>query len=100
MVDVAGDFFGAVRVFEIEVIVPGLDLIDGYAPGLLILTALLPPRPLGLELLNTNWFALVVALRTLWIGGPSAGLPRVYDLALQAISHGDAHVDPESLGRL
>ena len=32
--------------------------------------------------------------------GPSAGLPRVYDLALQAISHGDARVDPESLGRL
>ena len=29
--------------------------------------------------------------------GPSAGLPRVYDLALEAISHGDARVDPESL---
>ena len=31
--------------------------------------------------------------------GPSAGLPRVYDIALEAISHGDARVDPESLGR-
>ncbi len=29
--------------------------------------------------------------------GPSAGLPRVYDLALETIAHGDAHVDPESL---
>ena len=31
--------------------------------------------------------------------GPSAGLPRVYDLALQTISHGDGRVDPESLSR-
>ena len=31
--------------------------------------------------------------------GPSAGLPRVYDIALEAISHGDGRVDPESLGR-
>ena len=29
--------------------------------------------------------------------GPSAGLPRVYDLALETISHGDARVDPENL---
>jgi cellobiose phosphorylase len=28
--------------------------------------------------------------------GPSAGLPRVYDLALETISHGDGRVDPES----
>ena len=32
-------------------------------------------------------------------GGPSAGLPRVYDIALEAISHGDGRVDPESLNR-
>ena len=31
------------------------------------------------------------------IGGPSAGLPRVYDIALEPISHGDGRVDPESL---
>ena len=31
--------------------------------------------------------------------GPSDGLPRAYDIALEAISHGDARVDPESLGR-
>jgi len=31
--------------------------------------------------------------------GPSAGLPRVYDIALEAISHGDGRVDPESLSR-
>jgi cellobiose phosphorylase len=31
--------------------------------------------------------------------GPSAGLPRVYDLALEAIAHGDGRVDPESLRR-
>lgn len=30
-------------------------------------------------------------------GGPSAGLPRVYDLALEIISHGDGRVDPEGL---
>ncbi len=31
--------------------------------------------------------------------GPSTGLPRVYDIALQAISHGDGRVDTESLRR-
>ncbi|HEV7821152.1 MAG TPA: cyclic beta 1-2 glucan synthetase, partial [Burkholderiales bacterium] len=31
--------------------------------------------------------------------GPSAGLPRVYDIALEAISHGDGWVDPVSLRR-
>ncbi|HYP68270.1 MAG TPA: cyclic beta 1-2 glucan synthetase, partial [Thiobacillaceae bacterium] len=31
--------------------------------------------------------------------GPSAGLPRVYDIALETIAHGDGQVDPESLGR-
>jgi cellobiose phosphorylase len=31
--------------------------------------------------------------------GPSAGHPRVYDIALEAISHGDGRVDPESLRR-
>ena len=29
--------------------------------------------------------------------GPSAGLPRVYDLAVETISHGDARVDMETL---
>jgi cellobiose phosphorylase len=29
--------------------------------------------------------------------GPSASLPRVYDIALEAISHGDGRVDPEGL---
>src|SRR3990172_7913771 len=29
--------------------------------------------------------------------GPSAGLPRVYDIALETISHGDGRVDLESL---
>ena len=32
------------------------------------------------------------------LDGPSAGLPRVYDIAHEAISHGDGRVDPESLG--
>ena len=32
-------------------------------------------------------------------GGPSAGLPRVYDIALETIAHGDGQVDPESFGR-
>lgn len=30
--------------------------------------------------------------------GPSAGLPRVYDIALETISHADGRVDPENLG--
>jgi cellobiose phosphorylase len=31
--------------------------------------------------------------------GPSAGVPRVYDLAFEAISHGDGRVDAEGLSR-
>ncbi|MGS0742947.1 cyclic beta 1-2 glucan synthetase, partial [Glaciimonas sp. GG7] len=31
--------------------------------------------------------------------GPSAGFPRVYDIALETILHSDARVDPESLSR-
>ncbi|HEX5863627.1 MAG TPA: cyclic beta 1-2 glucan synthetase, partial [Casimicrobiaceae bacterium] len=31
--------------------------------------------------------------------GPSKGLPRVYDIALEMIAHGDARVDAESLSR-
>ncbi len=31
------------------------------------------------------------------LSGPSAGLPRVYDIALETISHGDGRVDEESL---
>jgi cyclic beta-1,2-glucan synthetase len=33
------------------------------------------------------------------LNGPSAGLPRVYDIAKEIISHGEGHVDPESLRR-
>ncbi len=31
--------------------------------------------------------------------GPSTGLPRVYDIALEMVAHGDGRVDPESLNR-
>ncbi len=31
--------------------------------------------------------------------GPSAGYPRVYDIALEAISHGDGRIDAEGLSR-
>ncbi|WP_139668404.1 GH36-type glycosyl hydrolase domain-containing protein [Pseudomonas sp. F16(2018)] len=31
--------------------------------------------------------------------GPSSGLPRVYDIALETISHGDGRIDAESLSR-
>ena len=34
------------------------------------------------------------------MGGLSAGLPRVYDLALETISHSDGRIDPQSLSRL
>ena len=33
------------------------------------------------------------------LSGPSAQLPRVYDIALETISHNDGRVDPESLNR-
>jgi cellobiose phosphorylase len=33
------------------------------------------------------------------VDGPSAGLPRAYDIALEAIAHGDGRLDPESLRR-
>ncbi len=33
------------------------------------------------------------------LNGESAGLPRVYDIAKEIISHGEGHVDPESLRR-
>ena len=33
------------------------------------------------------------------VGGPSSGLPRVYDIALETISHGDGLVDPDNLSR-
>jgi hypothetical protein len=33
------------------------------------------------------------------LSGPSMGLPRVYDIALEIILHGDGRVDPESLNR-
>src|SRR5476649_580761 len=33
----------------------------------------------------------------LLINGPSAGFPRVYDIAWQMIAHGDGRVDPETL---
>src|SRR3546814_10060123 len=36
---------------------------------------------------------------TLFRSGPADRLPRVYDIALNAISHGDGRVDVESLGR-
>ncbi|MCD7100298.1 glycoside hydrolase family 94 protein [Stenotrophomonas sp. MMGLT7] len=32
-------------------------------------------------------------------GGASAGLPRVYDLSMEAIAHGDGRIDAESIGR-
>ncbi len=31
------------------------------------------------------------------LNGPSMGLPRVYDIALETISHGDGRLDPENL---
>ncbi len=31
------------------------------------------------------------------LSGPSSGLPRVYDIALETIAHGDGRVDPETL---
>ena len=69
VVHVAGAGVGVVRVLEVEVEVAGLDLVDGDAPGLLVFHAgleavlfLAPPGPLGLELLDADGFALVVAL--------------------------------------
>ena len=51
-----------VRVLEVEVVVPGFDLVDGHAPRLFVLLAFLPPGFLRLEFLNADRFAFVVAL--------------------------------------
>ncbi|MDH5822224.1 glucoamylase family protein [Luteimonas sp. RD2P54] len=32
-------------------------------------------------------------------GGPSAGVPRVYDLAMEAVAHGDGRIDAEAMTR-
>ncbi len=75
MVHVAGAGVRVVRILEVEVIVAGLDLVDGDAPGLLILHTggeairfIAPPGLLRLELLDADGFTLVIALGTRRIG--------------------------------
>ena len=64
MVDFARSLVGLVRVFKVQVIIAGLNLVDGHTPSMLVLHAVIPPLALGLELLNADGFALVVALGT------------------------------------
>ena len=62
VVHVAGASVRVIRILEVEVEVAGLDLVDGDAPCLFALDALLPPLSLRLEFLNADRLALVVAL--------------------------------------
>lgn len=61
VVDVSGFFLGFVGVLEVEVVSTGSDLVDADAPGLFALGAVGPPGFLGLEFLDADRFAFVVA---------------------------------------
>ena len=70
VLDVAGAFVRAVRVLEVEVETVCAYLLGGYAPGVFVFDAALetvglaaPPRFLGVEFLDADRLALVVALR-------------------------------------
>jgi len=69
VVHVAGAFVGVVRVFKVEVVVAGLDLLDGDTPGELVFNAgseaagfIAPPGALRFKLLDADGLALVVTL--------------------------------------
>ena len=67
VIDIARPFVGLVRVLDIEVVVSGLDLRDGYLPGDFILFAPLalgaaPPGLFGLEFLDADRPGLVIGL--------------------------------------
>ncbi len=69
VVHIARAVVGIVGVFEVEVIIAGLDLIERDAPcefvlfaGLEAVCFVAPPCSLCLKLLYTNRFALIVAL--------------------------------------
>src|ERR1017187_7862473 len=53
---------GFVRVFAIEVVAVGFDLLDGYTPRLRELLPLLPPFLFGVEFADVDWLGLVVGL--------------------------------------
>ena len=88
MVHVAGAGVGIVRVLEVEVEVASLDLLGGHAPSLLIFYTVIPPRALALELLDADWFALVVAL----------GAGRIWVLVIPDFGGGLAFGEEEKVG--
>ena len=42
------------RVLDVQVVIARLDLVDGHAPGVLVLLAVLPPRLFQVELLDRD----------------------------------------------
>ena len=68
VIDVAGAGVGVVRVLEVEVVVAGLDFIDGDAPGLFVFHAILPPLALGAEFLEGHRLGFVVTFHPGRIG--------------------------------
>src|SRR5688500_816338 len=64
MVHVPRTIIRVVRVLEIEIVITSFDLVDGDAPGLLILLPIVPPGFFLLELLDADRLALVVTLGT------------------------------------
>jgi len=103
---------GAGRPGRLLVRLASNELVLGETCGLLMaaVKARLPVAPAG-EWLLDNFYLIEEQIRTArehlpkaysrelprLAQGPSRGLPRVYDLALEAISHGDGRVDGESL---
>ena len=68
VIDVAGAGVGVVRVLEVEVVVAGLDFLNGDAPGLLVFHAVFPPLSLRAEFLDGHQLGLVVTFHPGRIG--------------------------------
>src|SRR5690606_39067245 len=62
LVGIAMALAHGVRVLQVQVVAAAADLLHGYPPGLLALLAGVPPRLLGVELLDPDRPRLAVAL--------------------------------------
>ena len=95
VIEIAGAGVGVVRVLDVEVEAAGFDLVDGDAPGLLVFDAgfeavffAAPPGAFGLELLDADGLAFVVAF----------GSGRIGVLIVPDILGGGAFGEEEEIG--